>query len=136
MFQKYEPVIHKNTPMTNARIAKVKHLVKVIPITFPNGLPEDESDLHHCILRPDGALEIKKRLSPVEEKLTSEEDQLKELWTMDDATVAKATRKVMDHFTLSQEYFPAKYVYKYNQDGKEHRYHGDHNIGANRSDWH
>ncbi|KAK7097911.1 uncharacterized protein [Littorina saxatilis] len=130
--KKYEPVVHKNTPNVNHLLSKVKHLIKVVPVTFPDGLPVDESDFHHSILHNDGHLEVKKRLSPLEQQLTSKEDDKKELWKMDDDTVDKSTRKVLERFAMSREYFPAKYVYKYNQDGKEHRYHGNQNIAGDR----
>ena len=134
-FQKFEPVVHKNTPSVNKTLASVKHLVKITPITFPHGLPADESDFHHCILHEDGRLEVKKKLDPLEACLTSgEEEEDRKVWMMDDQTVEKATRKVLEQFSLSREYFPAKYVYKYNQDGKEYRYTGNQNINGNR-DW-
>ena len=135
VLQKYQPVVHKNTPQVNKLLASVKHLVKIVPVTLPHGLPLEESDFHHCVLRDDGQLEVKKRLHPVEDTLPSgEEEEKKEVWKMDEATVEKAARLVMAQFSLSQEYFPAKYVYKYNQDGKEYRYHGNQNIGGDR-DW-
>ncbi|KAL8584514.1 hypothetical protein ACOMHN_016835 [Nucella lapillus] len=136
--KKYEPVVHKNTPGVNRILEKVKHLVQIVPITFPHGLPSDESDFHHCVLHADGQLEVTKKLHPLEKCVTSggeegAEDE-KKVWAMDEQTVERATRKVMEQFSLSREYFPAKYVYKYNQDGKEHRYAGNHNILGDR-DW-
>ncbi|XP_076446564.1 uncharacterized protein LOC143283969 [Babylonia areolata] len=132
--KKYEPVVHKNTPQVNKKLESVKHLVKIVPVTFPHGLPSDESDFHHCLLHADGQLEVKKTLHPLEKCVTEGEEDKKKLWEMDEETVEKVTRKVLNDFSLSREYFPAKYVYKYNQDGKEHRYTGNHNIGGDR-DW-
>lgn len=131
--QMYSPVVHKNTPIMNKQLASVKHLLKITPITFPHGLPSDESDFHHCVLHADGRLTVKKKLTPTEQSLEDpEKDSSK--WEMDKETLDNASRKILDGLRLSQEYFPAKYTYKYNQDGKEHRYTGDHNIGADR-DW-
>ena len=128
-------VIQKNTPTINKMLMSVKHLVKVIPIKLPHGLPSDESDFHHCVLHDDGTLEIKRVLHPVEKSLTdSSQEREGGIWAMQDSTVERACMRVLQTFSLSREYFPAKYIYKYNQDGKEHRYTGDHNIGANR-DW-
>lgn len=126
--------MHKNTPQVNKLLASVKHLIKIVPVSLPHGLPVDESDFHHCVLREDGQLEVKKRLHPLQNALSSGEEDKKDVWKMDDVTVEKATKRVMEQFSLSREYFPAKYVYKYNQDGKEYRYHGNQNICGDR-DW-
>lgn len=128
MLQQRKPVIHKNTADVNKLLESVKHLIKIVPVTFPQGLPTSESDLQNCTLHPDGRLVIKKTIYPLES------DDTNSIWKMDTETLKKAGEKVLSEYNLSAEYFPAKYVFKYNQDGKEYRYTGDHNIGANR-DW-
>ncbi|GLV43748.1 uncharacterized protein CBL_06928 [Carabus blaptoides fortunei] len=52
--------IVKNIPENNAMLWKIKHLIKIAPITFPNGVPtEDDLDCTH--LRENGELVVNKR---------------------------------------------------------------------------
>lgn len=53
--------IIKNTPDNNMKLWKVKHLVKITPITFPNGEPT-ENDVYSTYLNHKGELEIKKSI--------------------------------------------------------------------------
>jgi large subunit ribosomal protein L30 len=130
------PAVHKNSPAVNDLLKSVKHLVKIVPVSFPYGMPKSESDFQHSVLHSDGRLEVKQSLLPLEKCLASGESEEKKVWEMDEATVEKGCRRVMELFNLSREYFPAKYVYKYNEDGKEFRYHGDENVGTkDRQDW-
>lgn len=129
-FQKNKFVVHKNTPAVNKLLTEVSHLVKVIPITFPNGLPENESDFEHCYLRDNGEFVIHKRIVPVEEV-----DEEENVWKIHDKTLQKYTKRKLVQFRVNTEYFPTQYVYKHNQDSKEHRYTGDHDVGSNRHDW-
>ena len=64
-----------------------------------------------------------------------EESVENDIWTMQHQTVKKDCKRTLELYKLSEEYFPEQYVYEYNQDGKEHRYKGDHNIGRHRHDW-
>lgn len=59
--RKGKPVIVKNTPDNNEKLWKVKHLVKITPITFPDGLPT-EDDVLSTFLNHKGELEIKKKI--------------------------------------------------------------------------
>ncbi|OON17673.1 hypothetical protein X801_06488 [Opisthorchis viverrini] len=47
-------VLVKNTPSVNADLYQVKHLVRIQPVQFPQGLPTALDDLTQCRLRPDG----------------------------------------------------------------------------------
>ena len=67
----------------------------------------------------------------VEERLAEEA-----VWKMDKDTLQKEARQILQRFKVSGEYFKEKYVYKYNQDGKEHRYKGENAINSHRQDWH
>lgn len=40
-FQRAETAIVKNTPTTNARLYKIKHLIEITPISMPYGMPEN-----------------------------------------------------------------------------------------------
>ena len=44
-----------NTPSVGLHLFKVKHLIKITPVTFPNGIPDDFSpDTHGYKLTPKG----------------------------------------------------------------------------------
>lgn len=60
-FRKGKVVIVKNTPDNNEKLWKIKHLVKITPITFPDGMP-GEDDLFSTYLNHKGELEIKKNI--------------------------------------------------------------------------
>jgi hypothetical protein len=46
--QLHQPVILKNVPSVNKLLAEVKHLVRIVPLRFPHGIPEHESDFEHA----------------------------------------------------------------------------------------
>lgn len=118
-------MVHKNSPSVNEMLKSVKHLVNIVPITFPNGLPENESDYEHCLLRDNGEFVIRKKILPGNIEVVSAPKSGKDvLWKMDPKTLDRHLILQLRHRRLNAEYFPAKYVYKYNQDGKEYRYKG------------
>jgi len=65
--------IVKNTPEMNARLWKVKHLVKITPIQTPDGLPEN-GDYWGTHLDTEGVLRISKRLLPDVKRLEATQD--------------------------------------------------------------
>uniref|UniRef100_A0A8D8QYT7 39S ribosomal protein L30, mitochondrial n=1 Tax=Cacopsylla melanoneura TaxID=428564 RepID=A0A8D8QYT7_9HEMI len=68
-FKQSKVVIVKNTPRNNMMLWRIKHLVKITPITFPDGVPE-EGDVFATHLNYKGELQIKKSIS---------EDKVKEV---------------------------------------------------------
>lgn len=58
----------KNIPENNARLWKIKHLIKVTPITFPYGEPTAD-DIKHTILKENGECLVTKDIGPVEIRL-------------------------------------------------------------------
>ncbi|XP_064637275.1 uncharacterized protein LOC135493689 isoform X2 [Lineus longissimus] len=110
-----EYVIVKNSEFNAQNLKKVKHLIKIVPITFPNGLPKDESDYPHTLLKETGEFIVKPR---VEGQIV--EDDPKGLVDLD--TKKKHLQRVLDGSRFLAEYHPAQYRYKFNQDGKEYRY--------------
>lgn len=58
----------KNIPENNARLWKIKHLIKVTPITFPHGEPT-ENDIKHTILKSNGECIVTKEIGPIEERV-------------------------------------------------------------------
>ncbi|CAG9110173.1 hypothetical protein JYU34_010897 [Plutella xylostella] len=55
--------IVKNIPEVNARLWKIKHLIKVTPITFPYGEPSKD-DIKHTLLKENGECIVIKQLEP------------------------------------------------------------------------
>ncbi|KAG8238718.1 hypothetical protein J437_LFUL015276 [Ladona fulva] len=82
-------VILKNIPENNARLWKVKHLVRITPIKFPNGMPE-EKDIGATFLKENGELIVSKRLNIDPERL--EVSCEKEERKMDPETIRKQCR--------------------------------------------
>ncbi|KAK6173201.1 hypothetical protein SNE40_016697 [Patella caerulea] len=132
----FQVQIHKNTPEVNDMLKFVKHLIEIKPITFPYGLPTDETDYEHCLLQDNGEFVVTQKLNGAdadEIKVVDKPEKIPEN-QMDLETIKADNRKKLQSFSLMSEYFQANYEYKYNQDKKEYRYNGDHNIGAGR-DW-
>ncbi|XP_014789637.1 uncharacterized protein LOC106883224 [Octopus bimaculoides] len=117
-----QKVVLKNTPSVNKMLNKVKHLIKITPITFPNGYPE-EKDFEYCLLKDNGEFIIRKEIQPIEKNVIPDTVPAeKQRLVMDKKTLERHLLLHLRHYRLNMEYFPAKYVYKYNQDGKEYRY--------------
>ncbi|XP_050414971.1 uncharacterized protein LOC126829258 [Patella vulgata] len=132
----FQVQIHKNTPEVNDMLKFVKHLIEIKPITFPYGLPTDETDYEHCLLQDNGEFVVTQKLNGAdtdEIKVVDKPEKIPEN-QMDLETIKADNRNKLESFSLMSEYFQANYEYKYNQDKKEYRYNGDHNIGAGR-DW-
>ncbi|BFZ24402.1 hypothetical protein BsWGS_27441 [Bradybaena similaris] len=144
LFEKsYTPVVLKNTPEINEKLKTVKHLLRIKPVTFPYGLPVDEEDYKHCYLRHNGEFVVRHRINDQSDEIEkawaevkfAEDNPSENIWKMDKETIQNETRNVLQRFRLSSEYFKVKHVYKYNQDGKEFRYKGAHDIASTRQDW-
>ncbi|XP_076344760.1 large ribosomal subunit protein uL30m-like isoform X2 [Tachypleus tridentatus] len=82
--------ILKNTPSINRIMWSVKHLIKVKPITFPYGLPQ-EGDYSGTFLKPNGEMIVSPKLRVNPECLL--EDPKKELVKMDTDTLKKELRR-------------------------------------------
>lgn len=63
----------KNIPENNARLWKVKHLIKVTPITFKYGEPT-ENDIKHTILKENGECIVTKEIGKLEERFDALEE--------------------------------------------------------------
>ncbi|KAJ3619653.1 hypothetical protein MTP99_005318 [Tenebrio molitor] len=59
-------VIIKNIPENNERLWQIKHLIKICPITFPDGFP---SDTRGAYLKENGELKVLKVLQSEEQRL-------------------------------------------------------------------
>nr|CAD7419589.1 unnamed protein product [Timema poppensis] len=61
LFQGHPSVVVKNIPEVNARLWKIKHLVEITPITFPQGPPQ-EGDYGGTFLKENGEFVVSPRL--------------------------------------------------------------------------
>lgn len=71
---------------------KIKHLVEILPITFPDGVPTEE-DIPNCHLHENGELRISKDLAPNTSKFEATETFQKKVDLIEKKTIEKYTRK-------------------------------------------
>lgn len=88
---KVKYAIVKNTASNNEFLWSIKHLIRVKPITFPDGFPSDE-DLYKSFLKQNGELLIEQRLH-VDCKDLEEDEELK-MKTLDYATIKERLRLI------------------------------------------
>lgn len=81
-----EIVILKNIPEINRRLWRVKHLVEIVPITFPDGFPNDNRGTY---LKENGELVVKKELIPCENSLQKTEIYRNNPKRLDGATLKR-----------------------------------------------
>ena len=68
-------------------------------------------------------------------KLVEDNPEKDSIWTMKKATLEKECQRIKELWKLNEEFFPEQYIYKYNQDGKEHRYKGNTQTNSRRQPW-
>lgn len=83
--------IVKNIPENNARLWKIKHLIQIAPITFPNGMPSQD-DLNCTYLKENGELVVNKKIKPTEDVLEASESFEKHAKKLDGNTLRKNSR--------------------------------------------
>ncbi len=81
-----------NSEQTNKMLWQIKHLVKIVPITFPDGIPE-EKDINSCRLYPNGELRFNPDLRIDPERLESTETFQKSIDMIDKQTIQAYTRQ-------------------------------------------
>ena len=99
-------------------LQEVKHLVVIKPLSFPHGVPEHESDFDHIHIKPTGEAIVKKRIEPASEAKKADLHE----WVMDPDVIKKECDNIRLNYNIHTEYHRPVYIYKRNQDGKEHRY--------------
>ncbi|VVD02567.1 39S ribosomal protein L30, mitochondrial [Leptidea sinapis] len=83
--------IVKNIPEINAKLWKVKHLIKITPITFPYGEPT-ENDIKHTVLKENGECIVIKELKPDVKRVEALESFEKDPKRMDSTTIVRDSR--------------------------------------------
>ena len=81
----------KNIPENNARLWKIKHLVKITPIHFPNGEPSAE-DVNHTYLKENGDCMVIKNIETLNKRMEAAENFEKDKKTLDGETLRKNSR--------------------------------------------
>lgn len=84
--------IVKNIPENNGRLWRVKHLVEIKPITFPNGEPT-ENDINCSYLKENGELIISKSIEVTKERLEATEKFKNDPVKLDGNTLRVQSRK-------------------------------------------
>ena len=121
-----EFVVVKNTPSMCEKLSVVQHLVKIVPVTFPNGLPTKDEDFKYCQLKHNGEFSVRHQLPVADSQLQPFSDA--QLNKQFDRKYLKDYHKkrYLNHQYL-EEHHDAEYVYRRNQDGQEYRYKDLHN---------
>lgn len=88
---KREIAIVKNIPENNARLWKIKHLLKITPITFPFGEPTAE-DLSYTKLTPTGECIVVKEIKVEQERLEETKAFQENPKRLDGVTLTRDTR--------------------------------------------
>lgn len=81
----------KNIPEVNARLWKVKHLVKVTPIVFPCGEPSAD-DIKYTVLKENGECLVVKKLEPAQTQVEALEAFDTNVKKMDSDTIKRDSR--------------------------------------------
>lgn len=89
--QKGDIAIVKNIPENNSLLWKIKHLIKITPITFPNGEPGEE-DIGHTFLKENGEMIVRKELKPAHDVLEATENFEKNSAKLDGNTLRRQSR--------------------------------------------
>ncbi|KAF8572089.1 hypothetical protein P879_00331 [Paragonimus westermani] len=135
-------IIVKNTPSVNEDLDVIKHLIRIQPIQFPQGLPTPEDNLITCRLLPDGrflrrhrnaidgVIVTEAQKGGTESPKSAENDIPLQLFEHNSPGTGYLTRAYLREwhnrkwarFSLFREFFSSNYKYKLNQDGSEYRY--------------
>ena len=127
----------KNVPSVNTDLYRIKHLIRVQPVRFPQGLPETEDDIRNCLLRPNGHFIIRKPLGSVESPAISEDATAESIDVPAEVMRAHLSRRYLRKYhndrykshALLGEHFTSHYRYELNEDGQEYRYSGRWRLG-------
>lgn len=94
MFQNRVAIV-KNIPEINSMLWKVKHLVKITPITFPYGEPTKD-DIKYTVLRENGECLVVKKLEPQEMQIEALDKFDADAKKMDSMTIKRDSRHKWD----------------------------------------
>lgn len=82
-----------NTPSVGLLLFKIKHIIKITPLTFPNGMPDDfNPDTHGYKLTPKGEFIVTDRPAESLDSIASRADWMK----IDNSMITREARKHWD----------------------------------------
>lgn len=81
----------KNIPEINAKLWKIKHLIKITPIEFPYGEPTAD-DINYTILKENGQCLVTKKLEPEFGQIQALEEFDSDRKKMNSTTIKRDTR--------------------------------------------
>lgn len=81
----------KNIPENNARLWKIKHLIKVTPIVFPYGEPT-KKDVNYTFLKSDGTCLVAKEIQVDEKRIEATDEFQSKSTRLDSETLVRDTR--------------------------------------------
>lgn len=84
-------VILKNTEYICEDLWKVKHLVKITPVTFPNGEPTEE-DIERTFLTPEGQMIVGDNVRPDPQRVQAQEKFKEDPLRLDGNTLKENSR--------------------------------------------
>eukprot|EP00057_Strongylocentrotus_purpuratus_P035425 XP_799086.2 PREDICTED: 39S ribosomal protein L30, mitochondrial [Strongylocentrotus purpuratus] len=67
-----KPVIHKNTPLVNSLLTRVRHLIRIKPVNPVYGMPD--GDYEETLLQWNGDFIVKRKIEPHGEEKTAISD--------------------------------------------------------------
>lgn len=85
-----EIAILKNIPEINELLWKIKHLIQIKPVTFPNGFPQNVNGTY---LKENGEMIVKKEIIPEERKLIATDNFKTDPRKLDGDTLRRYLRK-------------------------------------------
>ncbi|CRK91433.1 CLUMA_CG005105, isoform A [Clunio marinus] len=91
LFERPNVAVIKNIPENNARMWKVKHLIKITPIRFPYGEPTEE-DLKYTQIKENGDCIVIKNIDTLNKRVEATEKFKKDVKRLDDTTLKKDSR--------------------------------------------
>jgi large subunit ribosomal protein L30 len=98
LFDKGAVAVVKNIPENNQRLWKIKHLVKIEPITFVNGEPTVK-DINYTFLKENGDCVVIKNVECIEQRLEAAEKFEKDEKNLNSDILKRDSRlKWLNHF--------------------------------------
>ncbi|ELU03532.1 hypothetical protein CAPTEDRAFT_175195 [Capitella teleta] len=124
-------VLVKNTPYFNEMLREVKHLVRLMPLKFPHGVPTNAADFERSYINSLGEVVVRHTLHPTEEAVAPPAELSK--WDMRPETFKKELLRKLELNQVNEEYYEEEHVYKLNEDGKEYRYNYNKDLPKHKS---
>ena len=87
-----DAVLVKNIPENAARLWKIKHLIQILPVTFPHGYPEDGDFSSGYLDKYTGEFFVHKNVAGDERRIQATEEFISDPLRLDADTLIKKLR--------------------------------------------